>query len=260
VAGDLNAFEDEEPLEILEEEGGLDNLFDEEDEEMRYSFQFQGRLQTLDHILVTEGLNEDLQAFQYAHFNVDYFEREAPAPTTPSTDGHKLSVHDPPIFTLGPVGDDGGAGNGNGSNGNNSNGNKGNGNKGNGNNGNGNNGNGNNGNGNGNDNANDAGAPGLGGVLGIQSPVFGLRLEGVRSCSRRSSFVARAHIVGALPGSLRVTLDGRKVRSNAGRPALGARILCRRLSPGLHRVRVLGIDRLGNRLTRSVTFRVRRAR
>ncbi|MEJ7716806.1 MAG: hypothetical protein WKF31_02155 [Thermoleophilaceae bacterium] len=171
VAGDLNAFEDEEPLEILEEEGDLDNLCDEEEEELRYSFQFQGKLQTLDHILVTDGLNEDLQAFQYAHFNVDYFEREAPGTGTPTTDGHKLSVHDPPIFTLGPVGDDGnGGGDGGSSNGKRNDGN-GNGKR-----------NGNEGNGNGN--GNDSATPEAGGVLGVQAPVFGLRLEGVRSCSR----------------------------------------------------------------------------
>jgi predicted extracellular nuclease len=257
VAADLNAFEDEEPLEILEEEGGLDNLWDEEEAEMRYSFQFQGKLQTLDHILVTEGLNEDLQAFQYAHFNVDYYEREASGPETPSDDGHKLSVHDPPIFTLGPVGDDGSGGNGDNGNGDNGNGN-GNGKNDNDKNGNGKgNGRGNEGNGSNRDDADPT--PGLGGVLGVQSPVFALRLQGVRSCSRSrgSSFVARAQILGALPGSLSVTLDGRKVRSNAGRPAIGARILCRRLSPGLHRLRVLGVDSLGRQVARSVRFRVR---
>jgi predicted extracellular nuclease len=100
VAGDLNSFEDEAPLRVLEEGGLLDNQFDKEEPQQRYSFQFQGRLQTLDHILITQGLNPRYAEFQYAHFNIDYFERERQDPGTPSTDGQRLSVHDPPILYL----------------------------------------------------------------------------------------------------------------------------------------------------------------
>ena len=43
--------------------------------EERYSFHFDGRLQTLDHMLVTDGLRSRVDDFRYAHFDNDYFER-----------------------------------------------------------------------------------------------------------------------------------------------------------------------------------------
>lgn len=61
---------------------------------MRHSFAFQGRLQTLDHILITRGLESKVEAFRYAHFDNDYFEREDPE------DGQHVSDHDPPVVTL----------------------------------------------------------------------------------------------------------------------------------------------------------------
>jgi predicted extracellular nuclease len=95
VAGDLNAFEDESALTTLQDgTTTLDNLWDEAPEQERYSFAFQGRLQTLDHILVTRGLESRVEDFRYAHFDNDYFEREDP------TDGHHVSDHDPPVVTL----------------------------------------------------------------------------------------------------------------------------------------------------------------
>jgi predicted extracellular nuclease len=95
VAGDLNAFEDESALRTLEDgTTTLDNLWDEAPEEERYSFAFQGRLQTLDHVLVTDGLRNKVGDFRYAHFDNDYSEREDP------TDGHHVSDHDPPVLTL----------------------------------------------------------------------------------------------------------------------------------------------------------------
>ena len=95
VAGDLNAFEDESALTTLQDgTSTLDNLWDEAPEQERYSFAFQGRLQTLDHVLVTDGLRGKVGEFRYAHFDNDYFEREDP------TDGHHVSDHDPPVLTL----------------------------------------------------------------------------------------------------------------------------------------------------------------
>jgi predicted extracellular nuclease len=95
VAGDLNAFEDEGALRILEDgTTSLDNLWDLAPEEERYSFQFGGRLQTLDHILVTRALQNRVSDFRYAHFDNDYYEREDP------TDGHHVSDHDPPVVTF----------------------------------------------------------------------------------------------------------------------------------------------------------------
>ena len=95
VAGDLNAFEDESALTTLEAgTTTLDNLWAQAPAEERYSFAFQGKLQTLDHVLVTRGLQNKVEDFRYAHFDNDYFERDDMA------DGHKVSDHDPPVLTL----------------------------------------------------------------------------------------------------------------------------------------------------------------
>ena len=95
VAGDLNAFEDESALTTLQDgKTTLDNLWDQAPAEERYSFAFSGKLQTLDHILLTQGLQSKVGDFRYAHFDNDYYKREDP------TDGHKVSDHDPPVVTL----------------------------------------------------------------------------------------------------------------------------------------------------------------
>ena len=97
VMGDLNAFETESALKTFEDgKTSLDNLWDEAPESERYSYHFDGRLQTLDHMLVTDGLFPRVEDFRYAHFDNDYYERRA----APRPDGHGLSDHDPPIVTL----------------------------------------------------------------------------------------------------------------------------------------------------------------
>ncbi|MGI8594349.1 MAG: endonuclease/exonuclease/phosphatase family protein, partial [Solirubrobacteraceae bacterium] len=94
VTGDLNAFEDEGALGLLQDgQTTLTNQWSRAPAGERYSFQFSGRLQTLDHILVTDGLDSRIVDFRYAHFDNDYFERTPP-------DGHKVSDHDPPVLTL----------------------------------------------------------------------------------------------------------------------------------------------------------------
>lgn len=98
VAGDLNAFEDETPLGVLEgPETSLDNLWDTAPAGEAYSFQFNGRLQTLDHALVTDGLSPLVRRFQYAHISNDYFQRSG------ATDGHAATDHDPAVVTLSRV-------------------------------------------------------------------------------------------------------------------------------------------------------------
>jgi predicted extracellular nuclease len=95
VGGDLNAFEDESALTTLQDgKSSLTNLWSRAPEQERYSFAFQGRLQTLDHLLVTDGLDDAVLDFRYAHFDNDYHDREGVA------GGHKVSDHDPPIVTL----------------------------------------------------------------------------------------------------------------------------------------------------------------
>ncbi|MGH3664752.1 MAG: lamin tail domain-containing protein, partial [Egibacteraceae bacterium] len=94
VAGDLNAFEDESALtELTDGETTLTNLWSQASVEERYSFAFSGKLQTLDHVLVTDGLAQRVEAFAYHHFDNDYFQRTPP-------DGHHVSDHDPPMAAL----------------------------------------------------------------------------------------------------------------------------------------------------------------
>lgn len=92
VTGDLNAFEDESPLVELQQGGTLTNLWSQAPEQERYSFAFQGRLQTLDHALITDGLASKVTDFRYAHFDNDYAQDLAT--------GTKPSDHDPPVVTL----------------------------------------------------------------------------------------------------------------------------------------------------------------
>ncbi len=76
VAGDLNDFEDEGAPTKLGET--LNPLWGLAPAEQRYSFQFSGRLQTLDHMFVSDGLLDRVRDFTYAHFDNDYFERPDP--------------------------------------------------------------------------------------------------------------------------------------------------------------------------------------
>jgi predicted extracellular nuclease len=97
VAGDLNAFEDESALTALQDGSTtLTNLWSRVPEQQRYSFAFNGHLQTLDHVLVTDGLDARVTDVRYAHFDNDYYDRQTPG------DGHHVSDHDPPIVTLNP--------------------------------------------------------------------------------------------------------------------------------------------------------------
>ncbi len=51
-----------------------------------YSYKFNGHLQTLDHIVVTAGLESRVTDFRYVHFDNDDYERpEATARASPTT-------------------------------------------------------------------------------------------------------------------------------------------------------------------------------
>jgi predicted extracellular nuclease len=94
VGGDLNDFEDSPGLAALTGPGTtLSNLWSEAPADQRYSYVFDARLQTLDHLLVTSGLQDAVRDFRYVHFDNDYAPR-ADAP------GVKVSDHDPPLVTL----------------------------------------------------------------------------------------------------------------------------------------------------------------
>lgn len=92
VIGDINAFEDESPLAEMETGGTLTNLWDRAPEQERYSFVFQGRLQTLDHALITDGLSDRVRDMRYAHLDIDYAKDAAL--------GLRVSDHDPPLVTF----------------------------------------------------------------------------------------------------------------------------------------------------------------
>ncbi|WP_027007011.1 lamin tail domain-containing protein [Conexibacter woesei] len=95
VLGDLNDFEDSTAISSdLVAETTLRNLWTKAPAQNRYSYSYNGMLQTLDHILVTKGLWKQTLGLQFVHFDNDYYERnETTSPT-------KVSDHDPPVATL----------------------------------------------------------------------------------------------------------------------------------------------------------------
>ena len=109
VAGDLNDFEFSDTLAKLAEGGTLTNLWTKAPAGLAYSYKFNGHLQTLDHILVTAGLNSRVTDMRYVHLDNDVYERylcsgpTSTSCTTDTTQGVGLSDHDPPVatFTLG---------------------------------------------------------------------------------------------------------------------------------------------------------------
>ncbi|GAA0973887.1 hypothetical protein GCM10009555_029350 [Acrocarpospora macrocephala] len=92
VLGDLNQFETEAPLAALQTGSSLTNLWGSAPAEFRYSSHYQGVLQTLDHVLVTDGLDSAVADFRYAPISTDYADR--------FTDGHKVADHNPAVLTL----------------------------------------------------------------------------------------------------------------------------------------------------------------
>ncbi len=94
VLGDLNAFEDETPIAHLQQGGTLDNLTEDVTAGVAYSFQFDGLLQTLDHVAVTGQIAALTADLRYVHLDNDYHDRRV------ATDGHKVSDHDPLVLTL----------------------------------------------------------------------------------------------------------------------------------------------------------------
>jgi predicted extracellular nuclease len=84
VLGDLNDFEDSPAVsgDLVADGTTLRNLWSKAPATNRYSFAYDGQLQTLDHILVTKRLASAVQGLLYVHFDNDYFERnDTTAPT-----------------------------------------------------------------------------------------------------------------------------------------------------------------------------------
>lgn len=92
VVGDFNEFEFVSPVTGLEN-AGLTNLTNTLPEDERYSFNFQGNSQSLDHILVSDALASDAQ-FDIVHVNSEFFDSDS-----------KASDHDPLVaqLTIGDV-------------------------------------------------------------------------------------------------------------------------------------------------------------
>ena len=93
AAGDLNDFEFSDSLARLTQSTTLTNLWSRAPQGLAYSYKFQGHLQTLDHILVSQGLTSRVADMRYMHFDNDYYERAVP-------DGTGISDHDPPLATF----------------------------------------------------------------------------------------------------------------------------------------------------------------
>ena len=92
MTGDLNAFEEETPLQQLQTSSAtLRNLWPQVPGQEAYSFPFSGLLQALDHVLVSDGLDQFVASIRYAHIDTDYASR---------SDGHSVSDHNPLVLTL----------------------------------------------------------------------------------------------------------------------------------------------------------------
>ena len=91
VMGDLNSFYDTLPIHTLQE-AGLRHAYEFLDEPLPYTYIFEGRTQTLDHILLSEGLFEEVTAVTVLHLNADY-----PLASLNNTTAQHTSDHDPVI-------------------------------------------------------------------------------------------------------------------------------------------------------------------
>jgi hypothetical protein len=98
VAGDLNDFEFSPSIARLTQGGTLTDLWSLAPADNAYSYKFDGHLQTLDHIAVTQGLKIRVADMRYVHFDNDYYERFPDQ--NGNRDGTGISDHDPPMVTL----------------------------------------------------------------------------------------------------------------------------------------------------------------
>ncbi len=71
VAGDLNDFEFSNPVSILES-AGLTSLIETLPANERYTYNFEGNAQTLDHLLVTSSLLDKLDGYDVVHINSEF--------------------------------------------------------------------------------------------------------------------------------------------------------------------------------------------
>jgi uncharacterized protein len=94
VIGDLNAFQNSPSMEALKVGTSLRDLWSKAPAEDRYSYEYDGLLETLDHIFVTKKLAKQVEEIRYVHFDNDYYQRDE----TSSPTG--VSDHDPPVVRI----------------------------------------------------------------------------------------------------------------------------------------------------------------
>jgi predicted extracellular nuclease len=98
VTGDLNSFYRSRPLDVLRETD-LRHVYEFVQSDQPYTYIFEGESETLDHILVTEGLYRGLSRVEALHINADW------PPTDPEdSSARRASDHDPliAVFSLAP--------------------------------------------------------------------------------------------------------------------------------------------------------------
>ena len=74
VAGDLNDFEFSNPVSVLEG-GGLTSLIETLPANERYSYNFEGNAQTLDHLMASAALLEQLDGYDVVHINSEFVDQ-----------------------------------------------------------------------------------------------------------------------------------------------------------------------------------------
>jgi predicted extracellular nuclease len=76
VVGDLNDFEFSNPVSILES-AGLTSLIETLPANDRYTYNFQGNAQTLDHVLVSNNLLNKLDGYDVVHINSEFADQDS---------------------------------------------------------------------------------------------------------------------------------------------------------------------------------------
>lgn len=97
VAGDLNDFEFSNPISILEN-GGLNTLMETLPANERYTYNFQGNAQVLDHILVSDNLLTNLDGFDVVHINSEFADQVSDH--DPVVARFNLPANNPPTVDL----------------------------------------------------------------------------------------------------------------------------------------------------------------
>ncbi|MEG4993174.1 CARDB domain-containing protein [Microcoleus sp. B4-D1] len=119
VAGDLNDFQFSEPLNVVRGIPGgsgtavLQNLIETLPENERYTYNFQGNAQVLDHILASNNLATNLAGFDVVHINSEFADQDSdhdpsvarfniplPTVTITATDAAAAESGNPGIFRI----------------------------------------------------------------------------------------------------------------------------------------------------------------